>query len=109
MGKLWPADATTLMEKIAWVGLKVVFPALYLFMLLSAAGIFKNIYTKNVADAPTGWHIAGILMVLGTLYWAYGVVAQKNFVTKNEVFNHILTGLFMILSLAALAGFVFNG
>jgi hypothetical protein len=109
MSKIWPADATTVVEKAAWVGLKVGVPALYLFMQLSAWGIFKNIYSKNVAAAPAGWHVFGFVLTLGTIIWAWGVVTEKNFVSKNDTRNILVVGAGMVLSLLAYAGFVFNG
>lgn len=107
--KLYPDDAHTLGEKILWVAFHIVPLALFLFMQLSALQAFKNIYQKNVADAPVAWHIVGFVLSVGTIAWWYGIATESNRVTKREILNILVGVLAAIVSLLAYAGFVFNG
>jgi hypothetical protein len=107
--QIWPNDATTVVEKIAYVMMKVFAPALYLFGQASALGIFHNIYTKNCEAAEPFWHIVGFILFIISVGYGFLVFRDSNYVSKNSTVNGIVIFFAAALSLLSYAGFVFNG
>lgn len=108
--KIWPPDATTVVEKFAWCMLKVFVPAVYLFFgQFSVWGIWNNVLSKNAAAAQPFWNIIGFILFIVTAGWVYGIFTDKNYVTKSETGNNIIALVGMALSLLASCGFVLNG
>jgi hypothetical protein len=105
--KLIPKDATTTVEKIAYVGMNLVLPLLYVYMLLSAFQVFKNFYQKAVAAAGWAWYIPGILF---TALLVYSVIVFAN--DEDVVIGKVkikpslgYIAILFVLSLLAYAGF----
>ncbi len=95
---------SSLKEKLIFL-----FPILgYLFMQLSALGVFKNYYQANVAAAGTGWHIAGLVLSIATVGWGMMIAKDDSRVSKSDTMNPLILFVLAVLSLCAYAGFVFN-
>lgn len=106
--KLWPADATTTFEKALYAFFAIGVPVAYLFMLLSAAGIFHNFYQANVKAAGSGWHMIGTILALGEILFAISVVEEKDHIFKSSTGEAIALIALAAISLLSFAGFVFN-
>lgn len=98
---LWPKDATGFVEKAAYVGMKIVAPALYLFMVLSAFGLFNNMYADQCREAGFWWKIPGIVCLAASLYTGYKLVKEET-ATRGNV---LILFVCMALSLLLFAGF----
>ena len=98
---LWPKDAEGVVEKAAYVGMKIVAPALYLFMVLSAFGIFNNLYADLCREAGFWWKVPGLVCLAATIYTGYKLVKEET-ATRGEV---LILFAGMVLSLLFFAGF----
>lgn len=102
--KLWPDDATTTMEKFVWAASAILMPGLYLFMQLSAWGIFNNAYSRSVQAASAGWHVIGFLTSVAAVLM-FVLAAKDREPVKSQVGWIIFTALMAVFSLLAYSGF----
>jgi hypothetical protein len=103
--ELFAKDDVTLADKIVTVACKAIPVIGFLILQLSALQILKNDYQAAVKAAPFILNLLGELLVAGGCYWVYGMVTDKNWVSKSVHGNAgILLGLFG-LGFLALMGF----
>lgn len=105
--KLIPKDATTIMEKVAYLMMNIAAPAMYFFMQLSAFQVFHNFYQNAVAKAGWGWYIPGILLTALLIYSVYKFANDENVKIGGIVIKPSVgfIALLAVFSLLTYAGF----
>lgn len=83
----------------------VLVSILYLFLLLSCWGVIPGAVARNVAFAPTYWHLIGFVLTGAATLWTWLTLNQSRYVTKNETANAIIAVLLMIVSICSYSGF----
>lgn len=97
--RIFPKDAPTIGEKIAYslgFGIPVV---LFLFMLLSAFGIFHNFYSEACAEAGLVWRAVGLVFTSGLVYGVYLWVTDN--IKKPSFWMIFALAAFSLLSFCA--------
>jgi hypothetical protein len=75
------------------------------FMQLSAWQVFHNMYQCSCSVAGGGWRFLGLVLTAGSVAWVYGLVKDKNYVTKGDTMNVVILFALVLLSFLAYMGF----
>lgn len=102
--KIWPKDAKGFMEKTGYVLMYVAVPFVYIYMQLSAFGVFNNFYATACKSAGWGWKIPGLILTAAFVYSIYELAEDHNDRLDPKPL-HI--GTLMVLSLAVYCGFAY--
>jgi hypothetical protein len=100
-----PKDATSLTEKIVIVAAKAIPVICFLILQLSAWQIFKNDYQAAVKAAPFALNLLGQVLVCGGVVFVYGMITDKNWITKSDTANAVIVFAALGLGFMALMGF----
>lgn len=74
--KLYPKDATSAGEKALYIGCELFAVGLYLFLFLSAFGLFNNFYATACKDAGFWWKIPGLISTAVAVWFTYLIVSD---------------------------------
>lgn len=100
--KLFPKDATTVGEKAVYVITFGGAGLLYLFMQLSAFGVFHNFYSDACKAAGWGWKVPGLLLTALLVYNIY-----KGTKDEGKPPSGVILAVLTALSLAFYCGFAY--
>lgn len=99
--KLYPKDATSTGEKISYTAVAIFFFGLFLFLQLSALGVFNNFYSIACREAGWLWKAPGLLFAGAFLFKAYQMAKDEAKV------NLFLLFVLLALSIGFHCGFAY--
>jgi branched-subunit amino acid transport protein AzlD len=105
--QFFPADAKSFGDKAVIVLGKGLPVALMLVLLLSAFQVIPSPLQRGVAAAPFIANLLGFIVVVASGVWVYGIVKDKNYLTKSDTANALIAFGGFAFGFLCMAGFSF--